>query len=367
MMMHSSLCCIAVMVLLVAPATHAQDDAVQPVSIGMSLPLSGPRAASGKQLQAGAQACLSATGTPVQLEVRDDAGSAQRAVANIRAMAAQPHTVLLLGGGDAAVTTALLPVLDETHVPMVGAPTGAESVRQNGSPYLFHTRASHSDESSAITIQLYELGINDIAVVYADSAFGREGLEGMRVEASRLAIRLVTAALPASGSFAPVVQLLAKAEPSAVVLIAQHEEVARLVRELRQAGIRPRFIGLSVVSAQRLGAELGDYARGIGVSQVMPLPWGAKLGVVRFYQAALKASMSGAPGYESLEACMYARVGAEAIKRAGRNPSRASVYAALAKGSFDLGDHVVRFDGAERRGTRFVEMTVIGADGRITR
>lgn len=367
MTMRTSLFYIAGLGLLMAQGGHAQEIATQPVAIGMSLPLSGPRAASGKQMKAGAEACLSATNTHLKLEVRDDGGSPERAVANIRAMAAQPNVLLLLGGGDAPVTTALLPVLDATQLPMIGAVTGTESVRHNGSPYLFHARASHSDESSAITTQLFELGISDIAVVYADSPFGREGLDGMRVEASRLAIRLVTAALPASGSFAHVVQLIAKAEPTAVVLIAQHAEVAGLVRALRRAGIRPRFIGLSVVSAERLSAELGEIARGIGVTQVMPFPWGAKLGVVRFYQAALKGGVSGTPGYEGLEGCIYARMGAEAIKRAGRSPIRASVYAALNKGSFDLGEHVIRFDGAERRGTRFVEMTVIGADGRITR
>lgn len=353
--------------LLTAHSVNAQDKASLPTAIGMSLPLSGPRAASGVQMKTGAEACLSAAGINVRLEVHDDGGEPERAVANIRTMATQSNILLLLGGGDAEVTTASVPVLNEAHLAMIGAATGAESVRQNKSAFLFHARAGHSDESSAITTQLYELGISDIAVVYADIALGLEGLDGMRVEASRLAIRLVTAALPVSGSFDSVVKFIAKAAPSAVVLIAPHAQAARFIRYLHAAGIRPRFVGLSVVSAEHLSLELGESARGIGVTQVIPFPWGTKLELVRDYQAALKGHRSSAPGYDSLEGCIYARIGAEAIKRAGREPTRPKVYAALNRGTFDLGGHVIRFNNTERRGTRFVEMTVIGAEGRITR
>ena len=171
-----------------------------PMIFGMSLPLSGPRATSGEQLKVGAEACLLATNENVRLEVHDDGGDPARAAANIRAMAAQPNVLLVLGGGDTEVTSAVIPVLEEAHLPMIGAVTGAESVRQGRTAYLFHARASHLDESAALTKQLFELGIGEIAVVYANTAFGREGLEGMRIEASRLALRLVAVELPASGA-----------------------------------------------------------------------------------------------------------------------------------------------------------------------
>lgn len=367
MTMYYALFSFVVIGLIMVQSVNAQDKGTLPTEIGMSLPLSGPRAASGQQMKAGAEACLSAAGVNIRLETRDDGGVPERAVANIRAMAVKSNILLMLGGGDANVTAASLPILNEAQLPMVCAATGAESVRKNETTYLFHARASHTDESKAITTQLYELGIVDIAVVYVDSPFGLDGLDGMRVEASRLAIRLLPAALPVTGSFDSVVKFIAEAAPSAVVLIAPHAQAARFIRNLSAVGVRPRFFGLSVVSAEQLGVELGVASRGIGVSQVIPFPWGGKLELVRDYQAALKAHGSSAPGYDSLEGCIYARIGAEAIKRAGRGSTRAKVYAALYKGTFDLGGHVIRFNGEDRRGTRFVEMTVIGTEGRITR
>lgn len=354
--------------LLTAEPVIAQQNNT-PMVFGMSLPLSGPRAASGEQLKAGAEACLLAANANVRLEVHDDGGDPARAAANTRAMAAQPNVLLVLGGGDTEVTSAVIPVLEEAHLTMIGAVTGAESVRQGRMAYLFHARASHLDESAEIIKQLFELGIGEIAVVYANTAFGREGLEGMRIEASRLALRLVVAALPASGAFDEVVKSVASAASSAVVLITSHDQAARFIRDLRQTGARPRFVGLSAVSAERLGVELGEVARGIGITQVVPLPWGTKLVLVRDYHAALKAHGSSVPGFDSLEGCVYARIGAEALKRVGRGPTRAKVYAALDKGTFDLGGHAIRFGSAEapRQGTHFVEMTVIGADRRITR
>lgn len=364
--MTTSLVLAGIMLLTVASSIYAQPQGT-PLVVGMSLPLSGPRAVSGAQLKAGAEACLLAAAPNVRLEVHDDGGEPARAVGNIRTMAAQSNVLLVLGGGDTDVTAAMLPVLQEAHLTMIGATTGAESIRQAGATHLFHARASHLDEGAALTNQLYELGIGDLAAVYVDSAFGREGLEGMRIEATRLAMRLVVAALPTSGAFDEVVKSVAKASPAAVVLIAPHDQAARFIRNLRETGARPRFVAMSAVSAERLSSELGEVARGIGMTQVVPLPWGTKLALVRDYHAALKARGSSTPSYDSLEGCIYARLGAEAIKRAGRVPTRAKVYAALDNGTFDLGGYPIRFSSAERRGTRFVEMTVIGADGRITR
>lgn len=354
--------------LIAAGPTVAQQDTTS-VVVGMSLPLSGAQAISASQFKAGAEACLSAVNGNVKLEAYDDAGDPARAAANIRAMAGRPSVLLLLGGGDTNVTAAVVPLLEEVRLSMIGAVTGAASVRQLTGSHLFHGRANYFDEGAAVTKQLFELGISDLAVVYADSAMGREGLEGVRIETSRLAMRLQVIGLPAQGKFDSVVKSVAQAEPSAVVLIASHDQAARLIRDIRLTGARPRFVGLSSVSAERLSADLGGAARGVGITQIVPFPWGTKLELVRDYQAAMKAQGKGAPGYDSLEGCVYARLAAEAIKRAGREPTRAKVYAALDKGQFDLGGHLIRFGNSEspRQGSHFVEMTVIGSDMRVTR
>ena len=54
-------------------------------------------------MKAGAEACLAAAGSNAILQVHDDGGDPERAAANIRAMAGQPHVLLLLGGGLAGV------------------------------------------------------------------------------------------------------------------------------------------------------------------------------------------------------------------------------------------------------------------------
>src|SRR5437867_3452049 len=97
--------------LAAGPVSAQQTNAL--MVVGMSLPLTGPRAASGEQLKAGAEACLVAANANVRLEVHDDGGDPARAAANTRAMAAQPNILLVLGGGDTEVTAAVMPVLEE--------------------------------------------------------------------------------------------------------------------------------------------------------------------------------------------------------------------------------------------------------------
>ena len=336
--------------------------------IGMSLSLSGPRATTGGQMKAGVEACLQASGVIARLEVRDDGGDAARAAANIRAFGEMPGVILVLGTGDTEVTTATARAAQELRLPTIGAATGAEAVRRPEFSYLFHARASHLDEGAALTLLIDELGIEELALVHAEGKFGRDGSEGVRIEVARLAKRLsLVASLPADGDYSALVKSLASKAPPAVVLVAPSVQAAAFVRAVRASGLRSQIFALSESSIELLGRDLGSNATGIAVSQVFPLPWGAKLPLIRNYQAAMKAHVVGAPGYDSLEGCVYARLAAETLKRAGHSPTRASVYAALDGGVFDLGGYSVRFLDGDRRGSRFVEMTVIGADGRIKR
>lgn len=126
-------------------------------------------------------------------------------------------------------------------------------------------------------------------------------------------------------------------------------------------------MALSPVGTDQLIETLGsDNSRGIEVSQVIPNPWSNKLVLTREYWQLLAAQGGTVPlSYYGLEGYMNAKLVVAALRRAGANPTREGLMAALRATPFDLGGYSVRFGEGRNAGSSYVEMSVIGADGRI--
>jgi hypothetical protein len=89
--------------------------------------------------------------------------------------------------------------------------------------------------------------------------------------------------------------------------------------------------------------------------------------VVRDFQQAWKAAGAKLePSHVALEGYINARVFVEALKKAGRNPTREQfIDSAWALKRTDLGGFEVAFSEPGRGASRFVEMTMLGRGGRF--
>lgn len=363
---------------LIPPPSSARAQspaATAPILLGMSVPLTGTQALQGEELAAGAAACLlranqqgGVNGRPLQLKVLDDGGQDARTLDNTRTLI-EAGVVGLVGYLNLDGTAAALPLLQQVRTPLIGVANGAESLRAGEGGPAFHVRAGYREETEAIVVQLDHMGLDRIAVVHGDDSLGRDGRAGAEAQLSRLALRpsAVVPIEPGEGNVTAAAALLADSRPQAVILAVGHRSAAQLVRAVHQRGVFPRFIAISQGGSDALARELGPLGRGVGLSQVMPYPWSEVHPLVRDYQAALRSVGSRAPGYYGLEGCVYAKVAVEALRRTGREPTRERLLQALEQGEFDLGGFRVRFTARDRRGSRFTDMTVIGADGRILR
>ena len=162
------------------------------------------------------------------------------------------------------------------------------------------------------------------------------------------------------------VQTIAKANPQAVIMVTLYKPSAEFVRQMRKSGQVPQFMTLSPVGADALAKELGDDARGIGISQVMPYPWDTTVGLVSEYQALF--GKAGENAYYGVEGLAMAKTLAEGLRRAGKDLTREKLVGALESlNDFDLGGYRVSFGQSNRSGSRFVDLTVIGSGGSVLR
>ncbi|MPM89768.1 hypothetical protein SDC9_136880 [bioreactor metagenome] len=121
---------------------------------------------------------------------------------------------------------------------------------------------------------------------------------------------------------------------------------------------------LSPVSAEQLTQELGNAARGIGISQVMPYPWNSTVTLVKEYQQFI--GKQGPYSYTSMEGFVIAKVAADALRKAGgKDLSREKLISVLEGTNQDLGGYRIAFGPNNRAGSQFVQLTVIGAGGKL--
>ena len=146
-------------------------------------------------------------------------------------------------------------------------------------------------------------------------------------------------------------------------MVTLYKPTAPFVKAMKAAGQRPMFMTLSPVGTEQLVKELGADARGIGISQVMPYPWNDIVPMVRDYQKLI--GNKGNSSYYGIEAYVMARVTVDALRRAGKDPTREKFMEALESTNADLGGFRVAFSASNRQGSRFVEMTVVGPGGKV--
>ena len=86
---------------------------------------------------------------------------------------------------------AAMPLAEKAGVPMFAPLVGTTSFRTTHNRYLFHVRASHETELRKIVGNLATLGINNIAVIYQNSAFGKSNLDTPLQIAQGLKVKMV--------------------------------------------------------------------------------------------------------------------------------------------------------------------------------
>ena len=364
---------LAAAVLMAAAATAGAADKIM---IGSSLPMTGINALFGAVKRDGINAYLNRVnkaggvgGRQLELVVLDDGYVPARMVANVREIA-NTDAVALLGLLGVPTIAATVPVISELRIPAVGLTTGTSVVRAPYNRYLFPVRSSYADEARLITDNLNALGLKKVVIVQQDLPFGKavaelfaSALEKQGMQRASLHV------MDVDGKNAASIAGQIKAEEAGAVFFAGLSNAAiPLVKAFRQNNVAAAFYSFSPVDATTLVKELGSSARGVGITQVMPIPQGVGTPVVREYLEALKELGNANPHFYGLEAFVEAKVLVEGLRRAGKDVTRDSLVRALeSMRDFDLGGVAVTYDSQYHRGSQFVELTVVSASGALVR
>ena len=349
----------------------------KPLVLGQSAATTGPAAQLGIQMNQGARLYFDAlnaqggvAGRPIELRLLDDGYEPERCKANTEQFINQ-EVFALFGYVGTPTSLTALPLVNATRTPFFGPFTGAQALRDPFSRSVFHVRASYYDETALIVRQLTELGRKKIAVFRQDDSYGQAGLDGVQRALAAQGLEPLAVGLVKRNTVdvAAALQAILPSQPDAVVLISAYKSCAAFIREARKAGYGGSFYNLSFVGSQALADELGKDGQGVVISQVMPHPFSTSHGLSRDYLEALRlAGGSARANYSSMEGYVAARVFAEGLRRAGRNPTRDSLVTGLESlQRFDLGGFLINFSPRSHVASHFVELTMLTEDGRVRR
>jgi ABC-type branched-subunit amino acid transport system substrate-binding protein len=356
--------------------------AVQDIVIGQVAPLTGTIAGTGTEYVAGGAAYFAyvndnggINGHKIRVVVKDDSYKPEQTLALTRQLLAEDKPLALFGFVGTGNVLALTKnkVLEEAGIALLAPYTGAQDLRDPMNPYIFHIRASYTEETASMVEHLNTIGVRRIAVMYQDDPFGKSGLAGAETALEKLGLKAV-----AKGSYDrtkpeevdAAVAAIAPTTPDAIIMVAVNRASAAFIKKMRVQGSKARLFSISVVNFKELLKNAGeDNARGIGISQVMPYPYASRVPVARELQTLMaKYQPDKVVSYASMESFIAAKILVEAIRRSGPAPTRQKVIAQLeALNNYDVGGFRVSFSPTSRAGSRFVEVTVIGQDGRLLR
>jgi ABC-type branched-subunit amino acid transport system substrate-binding protein len=352
------------------------------ILIAQVAPLSGPLAPTGNGMRVGAVVCFEAVnaaggirGSKIRLVSRDDGYKVEETVRLARATLAESRPLAFFGIVGTGNLDALIKenVLGEAGIPAIGLRSGASSLFRPENSLLFFTRPSYAEEVERIVSHLSMTGQKRIAAFYQDDAFGADGLAAIDGSAKRHSVEVIArASYPKNTTQVEAsVKTLGASNAQAIVMVANTAASAEFLKQYRAAGGSAQLFALSPTEGTQVAEKIGaQAAHGFSVSQVVPDPFNRGMPIVRDFQDDFqKYAPAGSQASATvLEGYVAARVLVEGLRRAGGETTRAKLVASLqALRNVDIGGMNIGFDSRSRSGSRYVDIAILGRDGKLLR
>jgi branched-chain amino acid transport system substrate-binding protein len=246
------------------------------VPVGLIAILSGPNAAYGTAIRAGAELALAEVNAPGQriaLIVEDSGGTKDGAINAARKLIGRDKVAAIIGPTLSNEMFAVGPVTNGRGVPTIGTSTTANGITDIG-PFIFRTALPEADVIPVTMKKAVARGAKSIALMYADDdAFSKSGFEVMQAAAAEAGLKLLT--VESFGSkdtdFSAQLTKIKALKPDAVGISALVEPVSGVLLQARQLGFGPEtlFIGGNGSNSPKLGQIAGAAANGLIVGS----PW----------------------------------------------------------------------------------------------
>jgi len=277
-------------------------------------------------------------------------------------------------GGITEVSKADLP--GKGHIALIAPLQGDKSIVGAANFYPF--RSGYPDEVSALIKEAANTQKKKLAVVYWNITFGPAMMKLAQEVSKQVGLNVVawvpidaTAQDKFDSVMKAAVAAVAKQNPDSILMLISGRYSLEFIKQIKDTeSADAQLYAMSIVPTGDVVKAVGEAkARGLVIAQAVPFPFSATLPLVSEYQKLMKQYAPQEPlSFSTLEGFVAGKITVEALRRAGKNPTREKVLKALdSMGEYDLGGVYVHYSTKERRGWGLIDLTVIGPGGKLLR
>jgi branched-chain amino acid transport system substrate-binding protein len=246
--------------------TLAQDT----VKIGLILPMTGPFASTGRQIDAAVKLYMQQKGTTVagkKIEVilKDDTGNADTTKRIAQELVVNDKVAVLAGFGLTPLAMATAPIATQAKVPLIVTAAATSSITE-ASPFIARTSFTLPQASVPMAEWAVKNGIKSVVTIVSDYGPGLDAEkwfsarfteEGGKVENLRVPLR--------NPDFSPFLQKAADAKPDAIFVFVPSGVGSQFMKQFRERGLDKsgiKLIGPGDVTDDDILNDMGDVALG---------------------------------------------------------------------------------------------------------
>jgi branched-chain amino acid transport system substrate-binding protein len=310
------------------------------------------------------------SGQKIELITVDDKFDPKVTVEVARELITKQKVLALFLNRGTPHTQALLPVLAELKVPLVGPSTGAMALHEPVNPWVFNVRATYQREAAKAIEHLASIGMTRIAMLETDDSFGADSALGALKGFSKVNQRpALHEKFPRDKpDFTKLAKEVAESNAQAVLVIGSAGNTANAIQAIRAAGSRAQAVTLSNNASEGFIKLLGEHARGVIVTQVFPNERSVAYGLIKEAQEFAKARGLDGVSPAMMEGYAAAKVLTEGLRRAGPNPTPVALRDALESlRNYDLGGLTVGYSPTNHTGLDFADLSIVDASGKFRR
>jgi branched-chain amino acid transport system substrate-binding protein len=244
--------------------------AQETIKIGLILPMTGPFASTGRQIEAAAKLYMqqkgdTVAGRKVQLIVKDDTGTADVTKRLAQELIVQEKVSVLAGFGLTPLALATAPLATQAKVPEV-VMAAATSIIPEQSPFIVRS----SFTAAQVTVPLAEWaakeGLKRVVTIVSDYGPGIDVEKAFTETFTKAGGQVENLRVPlANPDFSPFLQNVADAKPDALLAFVPSGVGAQFMKQFVERGLDKsgiRFLAEGSVTDDDLLNNMGDVALG---------------------------------------------------------------------------------------------------------
>src|SRR5450755_1908979 len=306
------------------------------VKVGLILPMTGPFASTGRQIDGAVKLYMQQHGTTVagkKIEVilKDDGGVADTTRRIAQELVVNDKVAFLAGFGLTALALVTAPIATQSKVPMIVMAAATATITE-ASPYIVRSGFTVPQIATGVSDWAPKNGIKRVVTLVSDygpgidaettfkqrfTAGGGEVIESLRVPMK-------------NPDFAPFLQRARDAKPDAVFVFVPSGEGGALMKQFLERGLDKagiKIIGPGDVTDDDVLNRMGDQVIGTVTAHIYSAAHPSKLN--REYVAAFEKANSMRPNFMSVGGYDGMHLIYEALKKTGGKADGDSLIAAM--------------------------------------